>query len=593
MLSSNVQTKQEKSSPIKTTNQQVVTQQMLQMAGNQKQTIQIIQKQNSEEGDKKIKVSVTSQPQNLQNVTPQQLQNVKNVTLLRNSSPVQAPVLSTSSTKTGELQSVTVTVSKPVSMSEQMVQPGIQIKTPNNLTPAQQQQILQTIKQKILPQTVLASQQQQLLLKQKMAQVQKQTQAPGISLLGQGNKLNTECGVSKAGIVSTQAPVVAKVLTNAAGQVISVESLLAHQKQHGSLPQGTTLRVSGTKGGQPNIIHLTGATRQNTIAQFAVASQNNLIALTTQSKLVVATPTTSTVTSTITSSNKPTNRDRITNRTQQLTKLPSKVTQQLINAKIVQNIDGQKVVQPKLIVGQGSQMKLTASAGKNVALQKPTLSIAANANSIRMVNTANLNLTHIGGKPVLLASKGATLQNIQGQNVILQAQPGSSGPSLVLQNSKSLQSGNVPQSTSNINIINQQNVVLGPQVKMQQPQVVFKNNAINQVSQGHIVLGGQPVRLHTSTTPTTQRLVLASQGQGGQIVAQQILLPAGFQGTAINIKALQGVKVIPIAQAHGQNRGIQSRQLFARVVNPSLTAKAQQNTNVSEKIEEASPRDDA
>lgn len=38
--------------------------------------------------------------------------------------------------------------------------------------------------------------------------------------------------------VQNQAPLVAKVLTNAAGQVISVESLLAHQKQHGTLPQG-------------------------------------------------------------------------------------------------------------------------------------------------------------------------------------------------------------------------------------------------------------------------------------------------------------------------------------------------------------------
>lgn len=37
---------------------------------------------------------------------------------------------------------------------------------------------------------------------------------------------------------TSQTPLVAKVLTNAAGQVISVESLLAHQKQHGTLPQG-------------------------------------------------------------------------------------------------------------------------------------------------------------------------------------------------------------------------------------------------------------------------------------------------------------------------------------------------------------------
>lgn len=65
---------------------------------------------------------------------------------------------------------------------------------------------------------------------------------------------------------------------------------------------------------------------------------------------------------------------------------------------------------------------------------------------------------------------------------------------------------------------------------------------------GHIVLGNQPIRLQTSNSTGSQRVVLASQGQGGQILAQQILLPAGFQGTAINIKSLQGVKVIPIAQ---------------------------------------------
>lgn len=33
-------------------------------------------------------------------------------------------------------------------------------------------------------------------------------------------------------------PVVAKVLTGTQGQMISMESLLAHQKQHGTLPQG-------------------------------------------------------------------------------------------------------------------------------------------------------------------------------------------------------------------------------------------------------------------------------------------------------------------------------------------------------------------
>lgn len=89
-------------------------------------------------------------------------------------------------------------------------------------------------------------------------------------------------------------------------------------------------------------------------------------------------------------------------------------------------------------------------------------------NTIRMVNAANLNLTHIGGKPVLLASKGGTIQNLQGQNVILQTQSGSGGgASLVLQQNAVKSSAAQQQtSTSNINILNQQNFVLGTQVKV-------------------------------------------------------------------------------------------------------------------------------
>lgn len=92
-------------------------------------------------------------------------------------------------------------------------------------------------------------------------------------------------------------------------------------------------------------------------------------------------------------------------------------------------------------------------------------------------------------------------------------------------------------------------MVLAPQIKVQQthPQVVLKS--AQNASQGHIVLGGNPVRLQSNPSGNPQRVVLASSSQGGQIVAQQILFPAGFQGAAINIKALQGVKVIPVAQA--------------------------------------------
>lgn len=48
------------------------------------------------------------------------------------------------------------------------------------------------------------------------------------------------------------------------------------------------------------------------------------------------------------------------------------------------------------------------------------------------------------------------------------------------------------------------------------------------------------------TSTGQQRVVLAVQGGG------QILLPPGFQGGAINLKSLQGLKVIPIQQ---QNKG--------------------------------------
>ncbi|KAJ8971434.1 hypothetical protein NQ314_000690 [Rhamnusium bicolor] len=556
------QIQEQRSTPTKQLNQ-VVTQQLLQtIAAQQKQIL--VQKQNIETADsrtEKIKVPASVQQQIIQSITPQQLQNIKNVTLLRaqpNQNVNLTPVATISSQSSSEQNNV-VTVA--VTKQDQIVgQQGVQIKTHGNLTPAQQQQILQTIKQKILPNAgLLTNQQQQIILKQKsgVMQVQKQNAIGSTTQIIGQQKISADNSVKP--VSTPQGPVVAKVLTNAAGQVISVESLLAHQKQHGSLPQGTTLRVSGTKGGPQNIIHLTGTTKQNSITQFAVGSQNNILAITSQPKLVVASQP-STVTSSVTTT-KPTS--RTLNKAQTLSKFSSKGTQQLINAKIVtQGLDGQKIVQPKLVVGQ-NQVKL--SSGKSIPLTKPvTLNMAGNANTIRMVNAANLNLTHIAGKPVLLASKGGTIQNLQGQNVILQTQPNASGASLVLQNTVKSSTSNLQQTNANsINILNQSNIVFSPQVKVQQPQqVVFSTNAKTgqvgtqqTITQGHIMLGGHPVRLQTSNATSTQRVVLASQGQGGQIVAQQILLPAGFQGTAINIKALQGVKVIPIAQAHGQGKG--------------------------------------
>nr|CAH7713168.1 unnamed protein product [Callosobruchus chinensis] len=86
--------------------------------------------------------------------------------------------------------------------------------------------------------------------------------------------------------------------------------------------------------------------------------------------------------------------------------------------------------------------------------------------------------------------------------------------------------------------------------------------------EGHIVIGGHPVRLQSAgggggggAATGTQRVVLASQGSGGQIVAQQILLPAGAQG----------------------------RQVFARVMSPSVVKQTTHTTQIPDKVTEANP----
>lgn len=184
------------------------------------------------------------------------------------------------------------------------------------------------------------------------------------------------------------------------------------------------------------------------------------------------------------------------NKTQSMGKLGSKTNQQLLNTKIVtQTLEGQKVMQPKLVIGQQNQVKF--SGNKGLTSKPMTLNVSGNGNTIRMVNAANLNLTNLGGKPVLLASKGGTIQNLQGQNVILQTQSTSSGTSLVLQNA--LKTPQHQQASSNV--LNQSNIVFHPQMKVQQPQQVVlttttskSGQTTTQRQQSPIVVGAHPVR---------------------------------------------------------------------------------------------------
>lgn len=154
---------------------------------------------------------------------------------------------------------------------------------------------------------------------------------------------------------------------------------------------GATLRVSGAKAGHTNIIQLTPTAAKHssvTTAQFAPNSQNSFITLTNQPKLVVASQTSSVTTSTITVTKAT---PKTVTKTQTLGKFPQKVAQQLLNAKFISQDF------PKIIVGHQNQAK----GAKGVVVSKG--GGATGANMVRMVNAANLNLTHIGGKPVLLA----------------------------------------------------------------------------------------------------------------------------------------------------------------------------------------------
>lgn len=328
---------------------------------------------------------------------------------------------------------------------------------------------------------------------------------------------------------------------------------------------GTTLRVAG-KPGQTNLIQL-ASNSGNQVAQFAVVSQNNVVSIAGQQRIVstVATAQTTTQVTVVTTAKPVVAKNNI--KPIATTKLvSSKLAQQFVNAKFIQNVGTNKIIpQQKLVINQPNQIKINTTT-KPVTVTKSLITTNPNTNAVRMVNAASLNLAHIGGKPVLLASKGNTIQNIQGQNVIIQTQPSistSAGNLVLPNNARVIQTSNI---VTQPQISQSQPVVLGTQLKVQNVnqnlvqtnanQVVVSSlktqgNVTQQNTQNTVVLGGHTIKMQGQQN---QRVVLASQGQGGQLVAQQILLPPGFQGGAINIKTLQGLKVIPLAQTQ-QTKG--------------------------------------
>lgn len=147
----------------------IITQQLLQTIAHQKQLNQqqLIRVEMPDNKDNK-KTNLSIQQQILQSISPQQLPNIKNVTLLRNVRQNDV-----SPTSDGKLDSPE---------SNHMQQTPIRVQQ-GTLTLSQQQQLLQTIRQKSLAQV---TGQQQVLIRHKSPVIQKSVQAaPGTSLLGQ------------------------------------------------------------------------------------------------------------------------------------------------------------------------------------------------------------------------------------------------------------------------------------------------------------------------------------------------------------------------------------------------------------------------
>lgn len=60
-----------------------------------------------------------------------------------------------------------------------------------------------------------------------------------------------------------------------------------------------------------------------------------------------------------------------------------------------------------------------------------------------MVNASNLNIAHIGGKPVIIASKSSSQQGHQGQSLILQSGHTANGTNFLIGGQTLKMQGNV------------------------------------------------------------------------------------------------------------------------------------------------------
>lgn len=484
------------------------------------------------------------------------------------------------------VNSTTATQSEANALNSQIIQihqvnqqpAKVQRVSAANLTPQQQQNILQSIKQQQLRVQQSGSPQQSLIIKQQqvLQQIQKQQPSliqqpvgspkpgkilavcrlgtvcsenslfvfPGTSLLttNAANQVPTIiASVAQPMSTSVQQPqqtitrivkpatatlvpstasairpttssnaVMAKVFTNSAGQIISLDSIL--QKQ--GLAPGTTLRMAGTKPGQTSLIQL-ASTPGSQLTQYAVVSQGrNLISLAQPQRLITTQASSSTVQTTLATAAK----------TETVTSArPATILQQIQQTQTVASPTTQQ--QPKLVQSITPQQLVNATKVLGVQGVLPANRLKP---GIRMVNASNL--TQFAGKPIIIASKTTKTGAAQQPNVIWQQQSTSTAnntnyvisgqPGLKVQNNVL---SHFEQPTSQT-----QTVMFGNQVvRLQSPNQIAVANSLAGNSSGRTVMlgtAGQTIRVHT---PAQQNQIGSNNLPNQQ--PQQIVLQQGVK----------------------------------------------------------------
>lgn len=304
----------------------------------------------------------------------------------------------------------------------------------------------------------------------------------------------------------------AKVFTNSAGQIISLDSIL--QKQ--GLAPGTTLRMAGTKPGQTSLIQLASGPGSQ-ITQYAVVSQGrNLISLAQPQRLITTQAASSTVQTTLASAVK----------TETATaSRPATILQQIQQSQ--QSVAGptQQQQQPKLVQSITTQQLMNATKVLGVQGVLPGNRLKP---GIRMVNASNLNVSQFAGKPIIIASKTTKTGTgtAQQQNVIWQQQSTSTSnnTNYVISGQSGLKVQNNVLSHFEQPTSQTQTVMFGNQmVRLQSPNQIAVTNSLAGSSGGRTVMlgtAGQTIRVH-SPAQTNQVTASNLANQQQQIVLQQ------------------------------------------------------------------------